>query len=71
MQVVWRRYLDLNHSAPVNASLADGLPFARTLLAGQHVASTCDPTFGAAPLRASAGLLRASGGAGGCLSFRE
>jgi pimeloyl-ACP methyl ester carboxylesterase len=47
-QVVWRRYPDLDHSGTVNASLADSLPFARSLLAGQPVASTCDPTTGTA-----------------------
>jgi len=40
-QVVWRRYPGLDHSGTVNASLADSLPFARSLLAGQPVTSTC------------------------------
>ena len=39
-RVVWRRYPGLDHSAMVNASLADSLPFARRVLAGQPVAST-------------------------------
>jgi hypothetical protein len=47
-QVVWRRYPGLDHSGTLNASLADSLPFARSLLAGQPVASNCDPSTGAA-----------------------
>jgi hypothetical protein len=47
-QVVWRHYPGLDHRGTVNASLADSLPFARSLLAGQPVASTCDPITGTA-----------------------
>lgn len=34
-------YPGLSHSETVNASLADSIPFARSLLAGQPVPSTC------------------------------
>lgn len=34
-------YPGLDHSATVNASLADSIPFVRRLLAGEPVASTC------------------------------
>ena len=40
-RIVWRRYSGLDHGATVNASLADSLPFARSVLAGQQVASNC------------------------------
>lgn len=47
-RVVWRRYPSLDHSATVNASLADSVPFARSLLAEDPVASNCDRTSGEA-----------------------
>jgi hypothetical protein len=40
-RIVWRRYPGLDHGATVNASLADSLPFARRVLAGEAVASDC------------------------------
>ncbi len=46
-RVVWRRYPGLDHSATVNASLADGLPFARSVPAGREVASGCPDVAGA------------------------
>jgi hypothetical protein len=46
-RVVWRRYPGLDHSATVNASLADSLPFARSVLAGHEVASGCPDVTGA------------------------
>jgi acetyl esterase/lipase len=45
-RIVWRRYPGLDHSATVNASLADSLPFARSVLAGQEVASNCPNATG-------------------------
>ena len=45
-RVVWRRYPGLDHSATVNASLADSLPFARAVLAGQEVPSDCPGATG-------------------------
>jgi acetyl esterase/lipase len=48
-RVVWRRYPGLDHSATVNASLADSLPFARGVLAGQPVASNCPNATGSGP----------------------
>jgi pimeloyl-ACP methyl ester carboxylesterase len=45
-RIVWRRYPGLDHSATVNASLADSLPFARSVLAGQEVASDCPNATG-------------------------
>jgi pimeloyl-ACP methyl ester carboxylesterase len=40
-RIVWHRYPGLDHSATVNASLTDSLPFARSVLAGQEVTSGC------------------------------
>ena len=40
-RVQWRRYPGLDHSATVNASLADSLPFVRDLLAGKAPADAC------------------------------
>ena len=45
-RVVWRRYPGLDHGATVTASLADSLPFARRVLAGQEVASNCPNATG-------------------------
>jgi hypothetical protein len=45
-RIVWRRYPGLDHSATVSASLADSLPFARSVLSGQEVASTCPNVTG-------------------------
>lgn len=41
-RVVWRRYPGHDHSATVNASLADSAPFVKGLLAGAEQPSTCD-----------------------------
>ena len=40
-RVTWRRYAGLDHSATVNASLADSLPFVRDLLAGKPAPEGC------------------------------
>jgi hypothetical protein len=45
-RIVWRRYSGLDHGATVDASLADSLPFARSVLAGQQVASNCPNATG-------------------------
>jgi hypothetical protein len=44
---VWRRYPGLDHGATANASLADSLPFARSVLAGEVVASVTSSKLGA------------------------
>ncbi len=41
-------YPGLDHSATVNASLADSIPFVRQVLAGEAVASTCGAAGGSA-----------------------
>ena len=40
-RVTWRRYAGLDHSATVNASLADSLPFVRDVMDGKAPAQTC------------------------------
>jgi pimeloyl-ACP methyl ester carboxylesterase len=41
-RVMWRTYAGLDHSAVVNASLADSLPFVKGLLAGGAAPQACD-----------------------------
>jgi hypothetical protein len=36
-------YTGLNHSATVNASLKDSIPFVRKVLSGDPVPSVCEP----------------------------
>jgi pimeloyl-ACP methyl ester carboxylesterase len=45
-RIVWRRYPGLDHGATVNASLADSLRFARSVLGGQQVVSNCPNATG-------------------------
>jgi hypothetical protein len=48
-RVTWRRYAGLDHSGTVNASLADSLPFVRSLLAGATAPEGCSDAAGTAP----------------------
>jgi pimeloyl-ACP methyl ester carboxylesterase len=48
-RVTWRRYAGLAHSATVNASLADSLPFVRDLLAGKSAPEGCSDASGTPP----------------------
>ena len=48
-RVTWRRYAGLDHSATVNASLADSLPFVKRLLAGEPAPEGCSDAPGTAP----------------------
>lgn len=51
--VTWRYYPRISHSGVVNVSLADSLPFAKALLAGQVPAGDCQGLAPPGPLQAA------------------